>query len=123
MEVNWSTPAYIYDELNAEFHFTFDPCPLHSTFDGLTIEWKESNFINPPYDRKTKEAFIHKAFEQSRKDRLCVMLLPVSTSTKIFHDVILPNADIRFLRGRVKFVGEHVSNKCGMFDSMVVVFR
>lgn len=56
------------------------------------------------------------------------MLLPVSTSTKIFHEVILPNAEIRFLKGRVKFeginsFGELVSNKCGMHDSMIVIFR
>ena len=56
------------------------------------------------------------------------MLLPVSTSTVLFHDYILPNSkDIRFLRGRVKFIGKNtfgeiVSNKAGMHDSMIVVF-
>jgi hypothetical protein len=57
------------------------------------------------------------------------MLLPVSTSTALFHDWILPNADdIRFVRGRVKFEGVNtfgvkVSNKAGMHDSMIVVFK
>lgn len=56
------------------------------------------------------------------------MLLPVSTSTKIFHKIIYPNAEIRFLKGRVKFKGintkgEYVSNKCGMHDSMIVIFK
>jgi len=56
------------------------------------------------------------------------MLLPVSTSTKIFHEVIYPNAEIRFLKGRVKFIGintkgEKVENKCGQHDSMMVIFR
>jgi hypothetical protein len=50
------------------------------------------NFINPPYSRKLKEAFIRKALEESKKGKTCVLLLPVSTSTAIFHDVILPNA-------------------------------
>ena len=69
-----------------------------------------------------------RAVEFKAKGRLCVMLLPVSTSTKLFHDVVLPNADdIRFLRGRVKFegintFGERVTNKAGMHDSMIVVF-
>ena len=105
-----------------------DPCPIDYEVDGLTCEWDEQNYINPPYSRKLKEAFICKAYQESLKGKLCVMLLPVSTSTKIFHDVILPNAEIRFLRGRVKFKGKNangevVSNKCGQHDSMIVIFR
>lgn len=124
---HWKTPDELYNKLNDEFDFNFDPCPLHSTTDGLSIECKERNFINPPYSRKLKEAFIRKAFEESQNRKLCVMLLPVSTSTKIFHEIIYNNAEIRFLKGRVKFegintFGEHVANKCGMHDSMIVIF-
>ena len=130
---NWETPKKLYDELDDEFNFDFDPCPIMfekitPEKDGLLIEWGKRNFINPPYSRKLKEAFILKSIEESKKGNLCVMLLPVSTSTKIFHDHILPNADeIRFLRGRVKFIGvntkgEKVTNKCGMHDSMIVIF-
>lgn len=36
---DWATPAYIYDPLNVEFGFDFDPCPLNATFDGLSIDW------------------------------------------------------------------------------------
>ena len=102
---HWKTPFNLWLELNKEFGFDFDPCPLNAEFDGLSIEWEKSNFINPPYSQKLKEAFIRKAFEESKKGKLCVMLLPVSTSTKIFHEIIYPNAEIRFLRGRVKFEG------------------
>ena len=125
---HWKTPNDLYDKLDEEFKFNFDPCPLHAEFDGLNVEWGESNFINPPYSRKLKELFIRKAYEVSLKGKLCVMLLPVSTSTKIFHDVIYGNAEIRFLKGRVKFegintFGELVYNKYGMHDSMVVIFK
>jgi hypothetical protein len=126
---NWATPESLYNELDKEFHFDFDPCPLHSNFDGLTIEWGKSNFINPPYSRKLKESFVIKSIEESKKQKLCVMLLPVSTSTKLFHKSILPNAkEIRFLEGRVKFLGintkgEYVSNKSPMHDSMIVIFK
>ena len=125
---NWATPKELYDKLNAEFKFDFDPCPLNSTFDGLVIEWGKSNYINPPYSRQLKEAFVIKAIEESKKGKICVMLLPVSTSTKLFHKHILPNAkDIRFLEGRVRFLGintkgEYVTDKAPMHDSMVVVF-
>jgi site-specific DNA-methyltransferase (adenine-specific) len=131
---NWSTPSYLYDELNKEFNFDFDPCPLmegelEDDKDGLLIEWGERNFINPPYSRKIKDEFVKRAVGMSENGKLCVMLLPVSTSTKLFHDWIKPNADeIRFLRGRVKFSGvntkgEFVKNKAGMHDSMIVIFR
>lgn len=126
---DWATPSYIYDPLDAEFGFDFDPCPLHADFDGLEIEWGEVNFVNPPYSRKLKDSFVKKAIEESKKGKTCVLLLPVSTSTVLFHDYIQPNAsEIRFLRGRVKFIGintlgERVTNKCGMHDSMIVVLR
>ena len=125
---NWKTPTSLYNELDKEFNFDFDPCPIDPVFDGLKIEWGLRNFVNPPYSRQLKEAFIKKAYAESLKCKLCVMLLPVSVSTKIFHDVIYPNAEIRFVKGRVKFegintFGEFVKNKVGMHDSMIVIFR
>lgn len=126
---NWATPNDLYDKLDQEFNFDFDPCPLFSDFDGLEIDWGKRNFINPPYSRKLKDAFVKKAIDESDKGKLCVMLLPVSTSTVLFHDFIKPNADeIRFIKSRVKFIGinsfgEKVTNKAGMHDSMIVVFK
>ena len=102
---DWATPKDFYDKLDVEFHFDYDPCPLHGT-GGLEGDWGQRNFINPPYSRKLKEAFVKKAVEQSKKGKLCVMLLPVSTSTALFHDWIKPNAkEIRFVRGRIAFEG------------------
>ena len=129
---NWATPPYIYDVLNTEFGFDFDPCPLNhdiTKWDGLEIEWGERNFCNPPYSKDLKPLFINKAVEEKNKGKLVVLLLPVSTSTKIFHDVILANITepVRFFKGRIKFIGyntkgELVSNKSPMHDSMLVVF-
>ena len=130
---NWATPKEFYDKLDQEFNFDFDPCPLNlgeitPENDGLLIEWGLSNFVNPPYSRELKEKFVIKAIEESKKGKLCVMLLPVSTSTKLFHDHILPNQkEIRFIKGRIKFLGintkgEYVTNKAPMHDSMIIVF-
>ena len=127
---DWKTPSYIYDELNKEFNFDFDPCPLQHNleeWDCLSIEWGDSNFVNPPYSRKLKELFVKKAIEESKKGKTCVLLLPVSTSTVLFHDYILPNKkEIRFIKKRIKFIGvntfgEKVSDKCGMHDSMIII--
>ena len=126
---DWATPKDFYDKLNKEFNFDFDPCPLFSTFDGLQIEWGNSNYINPPYSRQLKESFVIKAIEESKNGKLCVMLLPVSTSTKLFHQHILPNAkEIRFVEKRIKFLGtntkgKYVTDKAPMHDSMVVIFK
>ena len=47
----WLTPPALYAQLDAEFHFDFDPCPypLPPGFDGLTCEWGRSNYVNPPF--------------------------------------------------------------------------
>lgn len=129
---NWETPKEFFNKLNQEFNFDFDPCPINhdiNLWNGLEIEWGKRNFINPPYSRKLKEAFVKKAIKESKKGKLCVLLLPVSTSTKLFHDFILPNKkEIRFIKGRIKFIGfntfgEKVTNKSGMHDSMIVVLK
>lgn len=126
---NWATPKDLYDKLNKKYNFDFDPCPLHSEIDGLNIEWGNSNFVNPPYSRHLKEAFVKKAIDEMKiNGKSSVLLLPVSTSTKLFHDFILPNATkIEFLKGRVKFLGvntkgEYVTDKAPMHDSMIVEF-
>jgi len=129
---NWQTPPELYNDLHNEFKFDFDPCPLNHNldlWDGLEIDWGISNFINPPYSRKLKDAFVKKAIAESKKNKLCVLLLPVSTSTILFHDYILPNKkEIRFIKRRVKFIGYNtfgvkVSNIAGMHDSMIVVLK
>ena len=35
---DWKTPDWLYNELNEEYHFDFDPCPYQSDFDGLAPE-------------------------------------------------------------------------------------
>ena len=49
-----------------------------------------------------------------------VMLLPARTDTRWFHDYIYGKAEVRFVRGRLKFGG---SKNSAPFPSMVVVFR
>lgn len=46
---DWRTPKQFYEGLNKVFQFDFDPCPADPDFDGLSIDWKRSNFVNPPY--------------------------------------------------------------------------
>ena len=135
---NYATPPSFYEKLNKEYQFDFDPCPYcegQVKVDGLKIEWGKSNFVNPPYSQKLKEAFIKKGIEESRKGKLCVFLIPVSTSTKLFHNQIKNNAKkIVFIEGRIKFgkidengnfylpLNSKGKTQSGTKDSMLVVF-
>ncbi len=130
---NWLTPLSVYEPLHKEFNFDFDPCPYNPgeiVNDGLKIEWGGVNFVNPPYSPELKKAFILKAIEESKKGKTCVLLIPVSTSTKLFHDHIKPNAtEIRFVKGRISFEklneeGKRIKMGNGNpLDSMIVIFK
>jgi len=75
--------------------------------------------VNPPYSDKVP--WIKKAIIESRKGKTVVMLLPVDTSTKWFHDLILPHAsEIRFIKGRLKF---SPYNSPAKYASMIVIFQ
>lgn len=116
---HYATPKWLYDELDKEFHFDFDPCPLNASFDGLTQEWGYCNFINPPYGRKIG-LWIERAWQDLAFNKMSVMLLPARTDTRWFHKWILPYArEIRFIKGRLKF-GD--SKNSAPFPSMIVVF-
>lgn len=102
---------------------------------SIRLNHKASIFVNPPYSRKLKELFVKKGIEEANKGKLCVFLLPVSTSTALFHDYIVPNAsEIMLVRGRLKFgkidkdgnfylpLNKHGKVSGGTKDSMVIVF-
>jgi len=136
---NYATPPELYNELNEEFHFDFDPCPYNEkeiVNNGLIVDWGMSNYINPPYSQKLKELFVKKAINEAKKGKTCVLLIPVSTSTILFHDHIKPNAkEIRFLKGRIKFgkrdkegnfylpLNSKGKTQSGTKDSMIVIFK
>jgi len=127
----WSTPQKFFDGLNAEFRFDLDPCASAENFkcknyftkeeDGLNQDWGgHSVFCNPPYGRQIPK-WVEKGFNESKKPKTTVvMLLPARTDTSWFHDYCYGKAEIRFVRGRLRF-GGCVYN--APFPSMVVVFR
>lgn len=130
---NWATPQNLFDSLNNEFDFTLDPCAddynhkcnkyYTKEIDGLKQSWKgERIFCNPPYG-KVIYNWVQKCYTENIKNNvLSVMLIPSRTDTKWFHEFIYknPNAEIRFLKGRLKF-GE--SNNSAPFPSMIVIFK
>ena len=113
---DWKTPKDIYNILNIEFHFNDDPCPIGGT-GGLDREWGTSTFMNPPYSKPTP--WCKKAYEESLKGKVVVGLLRGDTSTRWFHDWCLGKAEIRFIKGRLRFNGL----KPAPFPSILVIWR
>jgi hypothetical protein len=109
----WLTPPALYDSLNAEFGFTFDPCPypLPIGFDGLTCEWGAVNYVNPPFGsivhegkKKGPTAWVRKAIEEWRKGKTVVLVYPLDKWVLMLVKAILGEAaDIRNL-GDVRWV-------------------
>ena len=125
----WATPQYFFDELDAEFQFTLDPCcttenhkcPRYFTaeVDGLLQPWSpERVFMNPPYGR-TIGNWMRKAHFESQNGALVVCLVPARTDTAWWHNYAM-RGEVRFLRGRLKFGGHKNS---APFPSAIVIFR
>lgn len=112
------TPTWLYDELNEEFNFNDDPCPLLGIEqgDGLLREWGASTFVNPPYSKP--HPWCEKAVIEARRGKIVVMLLRVDTSTKWFHESVLPYAELRWVKGRIKFGGKGPAP----FASMIAIY-
>lgn len=128
----WATPQDFFDKLNEEFNFTLDAAATWENskcencytkqLSGLLMPWVASGAVwcNPPYGRNIGEWVKKGMLESYEKDQTVVMLLPVRTDTSWFHKYILGKAEIRFIRGRLKFGN---SKNAAPFPSMVVIFR
>lgn len=118
---DWSTPKDFYDKLDQEFHFDYDPCPLRSNdCDALFKDWNGNIFVNPPYSNISN--FLEKGLLELYKGnaKVVVFLVPARTDTKWFHGFVLDKAEIRFIKGRLKF-GDSINN--APFPSLVLVYR
>ena len=124
----WETPSELFNKLNEEFNFTLDPCCTKENAkceryftiaeNGLAHDWSNDVvFMNPPYGREIGK-WIEKAYRESLRGAIVVCLIPARTDTKYWHDYIFNKAEIRFLKGRVKF-----SNKgSAPFPSAIVIY-
>jgi phage N-6-adenine-methyltransferase len=113
----WRTPSKIYNPLHEEFKFTLDPCCLPESAlcdkyytpkeNGLIQSWSgEVAFCNPPYSRGNIDKWVEKFYRESREGALVVSLLPVSSSSNWWHKWVWKKAsDLRFIKGRIRFVG------------------
>lgn len=126
----WATPQRLFDDLDKEFHFNLDVCAVPENakcdrfytpeMNGLYQPWCGVCWCNPPYGREVGK-WVEKAYLSATCGRATVvMLLPARTDTKWFHEYIYQKAEIRFIKGRLKFGG---CKNSAPFPSMVVVFN
>ncbi|MFU0834105.1 MAG: phage N-6-adenine-methyltransferase [Lactiplantibacillus plantarum] len=132
---DWETPQDFYDRLNTKYHFEWDlaasddnaKCSCYFTRDDNSLEqdWEGLSgnlFLNPPYGRELK-LWVKKAATTGLKDKQnLVMLIPSRTDTSYWHDYIFNHAEIKFLRGRLKFEVDGVSGDSAPFPSAVVIY-
>ncbi len=130
---HWATPSEIFEPLHKEFGFTLDPCCTAATAkaarfyteadDGLKQDWgRETVFMNPPYGREIY-AWTKKAREAAARGATVVGLLPASTDLAWWHDDVVGHAEVRYIRGRVRFLTGGPYRASGFFASVLVVWR
>lgn len=126
----WTTPQDFYDKLNKEFDFTLDPCATdenHKTSlyftkeqDGLAQDWGTYTvFCNPPYGKQISR-WCFKARSSAQGGATVVLLVPSRTDTRWFHEHVYGKAELRFVRGRLKF-GD--GKQSAPFPSLIAIYR
>lgn len=127
---DWRTPRALFLQLDAEFGFTLDAaaashnaqCGAFFTErdDALSQSWTGVVWCNPPYRSELIGKFVRKGYESSVAGATVVMLVPVRADLEWWHEYALRAAEIRFIRGRVRFEGMRGT---APFASCVLVFR
>lgn len=94
----WLTPPDLLADLSAAYGpFDFDPCPypLPDGFDGLTCEWGQRNYVNPPFGsimhqgkKKGPTAWVRKAIEEHKKGKTVVLVYPIDKWILMLLDVL-----------------------------------
>ena len=117
--INWGTPKHIKDK----YLDYFDPCPYPKPeWNGLEIEWKDKNFVNPPF--KDCKKWAKKCMDEYKRGKEVILLIPVRTSSKYFHEMILPFARLEFLQGKIRFINlddsADISNNSGFKDPIML---
>jgi phage N-6-adenine-methyltransferase len=127
---DWATPDDFFDEINKEFVFTLDACAsewnkkvdnyFNKEQNALEQTWTGVVWMNPPYGRAIGK-WMAKALESAKNGATVVCLVPARTDTAWWHDYSM-QGEIRFLRGRLKFVGIDGPKDAAPFPSAIVVF-
>ena len=112
----WHTPPALFDAVeNVVGAFDLDPCSpddggghvrasvkFCAAEDGLKREWRGKVFMNPPYGTVIGQ-WIAKAKQEAMGGSQIIGLVPARTDTLWWHNHIVGQADVIFLKGRLAF--------------------
>ena len=115
---NRATPEWLKNVFNG----WFDPCPLNPKpkIDGLTIEWKDKTFVNPPYSCPAE--WVYKGIEESKKGKTIVFLMRFDPTTKYFRALIENNAHLFYSGERLRFYNpDSKINYASPFPSILII--
>ena len=89
--------------------------------DGLKEPWKKLNWCNPPFDECAK--WIKKAYLEQQEGKETVMLIPVRTEAKYWHEYILynPKVKIEWLRKGYSFINPETNQPMGIFKNALAL--
>lgn len=100
----WLTPPSLMQELQSEFNFDFDACPYPKPddFDGLSSDWGNTTYVNPPFGsivgsdgkKKGPTAWVRKALSEQAKGKTVVLVFPTD---KWIHYLLAAGAEMRSL--------------------------
>ena len=98
----WLIPPKLYEDLNNEFNFDYDPCVYPKVKDTLVTKWGKMNYVNPPFRKKdgSPTAFVRKAILEQSKGNSSVLVLPTQSYVNL---LLESGAELRSL-GRVKWL-------------------
>ena len=122
-----NTDSYLTDDWILKiFDGWFDPCPYNDNpnNDGLSIEWKDKTYVNPPYSNPLP--WVVKAIEESKKGKMIALLLKMDSSTKFFMKLKEAKAHFLWINGRLKYRKKsytHFDNTPLPFPSMLVILK
>lgn len=92
----WAIPAAFYERVNREFQFDFDPCPNPRPldFDGLTAQWGQSNWVNPPFTGGVM-AWVRRGIQMRELGCTSVFILPIY-QVRAIRTLDMAGAEIRY---------------------------
>lgn len=136
-EDEWGTPFREFRVWDKEFNFNYDPCADPNRLlkpeieydtkksNGLKADWTGKRvFVNSPYGEIEK--WIKKCYAERNNADLIVLLIFTRTDTKYFHNYIYHVAELRFIKGRLKFTNLNnplFKKRTSTFPSMLCIFR
>jgi phage N-6-adenine-methyltransferase len=128
----WNTPDWLFQLLDSEFHFTLDAAalPLNTKCkkfftpqdDGRKQSWAgEVVWCNPPFNREVIGLWVQKAYEESQRGAVVVMVLPTPFKGYKWWGTYCTQGQVRFVHQFVTFAQSDGPKKARL-DVTIIVF-